>query len=172
MSDDLLREAEMGEDDPNDIDADTLDEVVDRIKVSYRADAEERLRRVKDEHERTFSVFAAEKQAEILRVETIERTTAEKIRRQDLAIEGRARTWASFVTRGLQWFIAAILIVGAIALIIGHPFHNDWLGIGFGVAVIVFVLLELIGILHHVSEWRTELEVKLRSRLRVWLIGE
>jgi len=46
MSDRLLREAESTEEDIGDIDAVTLDEVVDRVKASYAADSEKRLQAV------------------------------------------------------------------------------------------------------------------------------
>jgi hypothetical protein len=172
MSDRLLREAEMEEDDPSDIDAVTLDEAVERVKASYGAKAEERVRVVTDEYERKLSETAEQAQAEISRVETVKRTMAETMRRRELKIEGRVQAWASGVTRGLQWLIAGIVLVGAVALIIGHPFHGGLLGIAVGVAVIIFVGLELVGILRHVSEWRASFEVRLRTRFRVWLLGD
>jgi len=183
MSDRLLREAEMEGDDPNDIDAVTLDDIVERVRASYGASADERVHTVTEEYERKVSETEARAQAAvseaearaqeaISRGETAERTAAEVLRRRELAIEGRARKWASWISRGLQWLVAAILVAGAGALIIGHPFLGGGVGFVVGFLVVVFVVLELVGILRHVSEWRATLDLRLRTRLRNWLSGD
>jgi ABC-type transport system involved in cytochrome bd biosynthesis fused ATPase/permease subunit len=172
MSDRLLVEAEMEEDDPSDIDAVTLDEVVERVKESYGSQAEERVRGVTNEYQRRLAETEARAQAATVHAEAVERTIAEKMRRRELAIEGRSRAWARLVTRSFQYLIAAIVVAGAIALISGHPFHGGLLGIVVGVAIVVFVVLELIGILRHLSDWRASFEVRLGIRLRGWLSGD
>src|SRR2546428_2148014 len=100
MSDRLLREAE--EEDPSDIDAVTLDEIVDRVKESYSAKAEERVLEIKEQYDsRLAEVEARERAAS---------AEAEKGRRQELLREERARGWARLISRVLY------LIVGALAL--------------------------------------------------------
>ncbi len=183
MSDRLLSEAEMEEDDPNDIDAVTLDDIVERVRATYGARADEQVHRVTEEYERRISETEAQAKAVVAeagtqaqeamsRAETAERTAAEALRRVELAMEGRAQKWASWICRVLQWLAAAILVAGAAALILGHPLHGGTLGVVVGVLVVVFVALELVGILRHVSEWRSAFELRLRMRFRNWLSGD
>jgi hypothetical protein len=170
MSDRLLRDVE--EDDPSDIDAATLDEVVERVKESYGARADARVQEVAGEYERRLADLEAKTRAESERASAAERTASESARRRELVIEGRARTYAGGITRGVGWIVSTLVIAGALALIVGHPFHPGWLGVALGVAVVVFVLLELIGILRHVSDWRSSVETRLTRRFRTWLGGD
>jgi hypothetical protein len=170
MSDRLLRDVE--EDDPSDIDAATLDEVVERVKESYGARADARVQEVAGEYERRLADLEAKARAESERASAAERTASESTRKRELAIDGRARTYARGMTRGVSWIVSTLVIAGALALIVGHPFHPGWLGVALGVAVVVFVLLELIGILRHVSDWRSSVETRLTRRFRTWLGGD
>ena len=77
-----------------------------------------------------------------------------------------------------SWVLASrrrsclVLAVGAIALIAQHPLHDGGL-IEYGIvaAVGVFVVLELVGILSHVSHITMSLETRLKRRIRDWLDG-
>lgn len=162
MSDRLLREAE-GED-PSDVDAVTLDEIVDRVKESYAAKAEERILEITEQYDSRLAEVAARERAAS--------AEAEKGRRQELLREERARGWARFISRALYLIVSALVLAGAVALIVGHPFHTGWFGVLLGIAVVVFVCLELLGILRHVSEWRALMEVRLTRRFRDWLSGD
>lgn len=168
MSDRLLREAELEEDDPSDIDAATLDEVVERVKLSYGARAEEDIRTVSAEYEAKL----AQATSHLEEVGTAQRTMAERLRQQELRIEGRAKAMARRATGGLQWLVVALVVVGAAALILGHPFHSGWPGALLGLAMVVFVVLELVGILRHVRDARAELETRMSTRIRRWLGGD
>ncbi len=170
MSDRLLREVE--DHDPEDVDAATLDEVVERVKDSYGARSEERVRNVSGEYEARLADLDAKLRAETERADAVERTASEKARRREMAIEGRARAIARWLTRAVAWVVTALVIAGAGALIVGHPLQAGWLGAGVGAAVVVFVLLELAGILRHVSEWRSSTETRLIRRFRTWLGGD
>ena len=172
MSDKLLKEAEIEDDDPSDIDAVTLDEIVDRVKASYGAKAVERVQEVETNLGRKLNEAEAAKREAILLAESIKHTAAEEVRRRDLVIEGRARVWACIVTRGIQWLVAAAVIGGAVVLIMVHPFHSGWIAMLIGIPVVVFVTLEMFGILRHESEWRTSFEARLATRFRAWLVGE
>jgi hypothetical protein len=158
MSDRLLRDAEFEEDDPSDIDASTLDEIVDRVTSTYAAGVRQEIEAVRGEY--------ATKLAE---VEERERTAAEQVRRRSMVIEGRARTWGRRLARSAQWMAVILVVAGALALITGHPFHGGWVGSAIGLAVVVFVTLELAGILKHVSEWGALMEARLTTRFRDWL---
>jgi hypothetical protein len=160
MSDRLLRDAEFEEGDPSDIDASTLDEIVDRVKATYAADAEQEVEAVRGAYE-----------AKMAELEARARTAAERERRLSMAVEGRARTWGRRVARTALWTGVAIVVAGALALIIGHPFHGGWLGGVIGLAVVMFVIAELAGILNHLHDWTTQLQTELTIRFRGWLGG-
>ncbi len=177
MSDRLLREAEEG--DPSDIDAVTLDEIVDRVKDSYAAEAEGRIGEITRQYESKLEERAEEitkqyesKLEDLATRERAASAEAEKGRRYALAIEGRARGWARLISRGVHLILSAAVLGGAVALIVGHPFHTGWVGILLGIAVVVFVCLELLGILRHVGEWRLLMEVRLTRRFRDWLSAD
>ena len=172
MSDRLLREAEVDKDDPNDIDAVTLDEIVDRVTVSYAADAKERVRVVTEKFETKRAELEARERAATARADAAESTAAEQARRHALVVDGRARAWARFVTRSVKLLMIILVGAGAVALITGHPFHSGWVGLVIGFTVVLFVTLELLGILRHVSEWAESMEAHLTRRFRDWLTGD
>ena len=172
MSDGLLRDAEFEEDDPADIDAVTLDEVVSRVTESYAASAEERVRTLANEYDKKLAQTRAAERAALERAESAERTASEAARRRDLLVEGRARTWARGLTRGMKWTATFVVLGGAITVIFGHPFHGGWIGVALGLGVVVFVCLEAMGILGHVSGWCDGTEVQMTRRFREWLEGD
>lgn len=172
MSDQLLRDAEILEEDPTDIDAATLDEVVERVTASYSAKAEVERQRIVDEYERKLAELKEKESSAIAKAEQAQLTLAEETRRRVLSIEGRARRWARLLTISVQWIIRALVIAGAVALIIAHPLHGGWLDIVLGAAVVVFVFLELAGILKHLSNLRASTESRLTRTFRQWLEGE
>ena len=158
MSDRLLVEAEFDEDDPNDIDATTLDEVVNRVTATYTANADARMESLKGDYE-----------AKLNEMQKQLRAATEEGRRHALAIEGRARTLARRTSQGIRWGTAILLFAGAFSLITGHPFQSGWIGAVIGFAVVLFVLLELVGILRHVAEWGDLLESAMTKHFRNWL---
>ncbi|MBU2585501.1 MAG: hypothetical protein KKH32_09240 [Bacteroidetes bacterium] len=179
LSDQLLRDAETAQDDPTDIDAVTLDEVVDRVKASYSAKAEQERQMLASEFEGKLDQYKAkldelearEREA-TARAKQAEHTAAEEMRKRVLAIEGRARRWARRISKVIQWLVTAFVAIGAVILIFAHPFHTDWLGIVFGLAVVVFVVLEVAGILKHLSDLRLSIETRLAIVFRHWLGGD
>lgn len=172
MSDRFLREAELDEDDPDDIDAGTLDEVVERVRAQYGADADMRIRQACEEYERRIAEAARAAMAEASEARRAAGGIAEELRRRDLALEGRASTWARRVVGGLYWLVLALVIVGAIAAVVSYSFRGGWLSVLVGLAVIVLAVLELCGVLGHLSAIRASLETRLRRKLRDWLSGE
>ncbi len=172
MSDQLLTEIDLEGEDPDDIDATTLDEVVDRVTATYAAEAKEKVQAVSSEYEGKLAESESRRRAASDRADAAERSAAQAKRRRELAIEGRARTWARRVTNGIKWTATVLLICGALALIAGHPFHGGWLGLILGLAVVLFVFLELVGVLKHVSDWSALLEARLTVYFRKWLSPE
>ena len=171
-SDELLRDAELEATDFGDVDTETLDEVVERVKSEYAVDAEERVRNITERYEHKLMEVEAHEQNAIANAEGAARTTSEELRRRGLFNEGRARRWARLVGLGIKTALGVVLAVGAVALIAQHPLHDSGLiEYGIGAAVGVFVLLELLGILRHVSHMTMSLECRLKRRFRNWLDG-
>lgn len=172
MSDGLLRDAEVEEDDPSDIDAVTLDEIINRVVSTYAAKEDERVQTLTNNYEGKLAEAEAKAREAVEHADEVERTAAEKLRRRVLSIEGRARTWARRMTRSVQWTVSILLVAGALALITGYPFHSGLIGIVVGLAVVVFVALELAGNLRHVSRWGALMEARMTRHFRDWLGGD
>ena len=167
MSDRVLRDVEY--DDPADLDAVTLDDVVERVKESYRAKSDAKVQEITEEYAAKLAELEARAQAESERASEAEHTASEHARKRELAVERRAQTLARRIALGTSWLVGALVIAGAVTSICGHPFHLTGAGIVIALSVVVFVLLELVGILRHVSEWRSEMEAYLTKRFRTWL---
>ncbi len=172
MSDRLLKDVEIEQSDPSDIDAVSLDEVVDRVRASYATQAEERIRAISDEYNRKLADLQASEDQAVRRANELQRTTAEAARRRDVLLDGRAQRLARLVAGSVEGAMVLVACGGAVALVVGHPFHAGWPGIVVGVAVVCFVALELGGILRHVRGLRASTETALRRRFRIWLEGE
>jgi hypothetical protein len=172
MSDRLLRDAEVEEDDPSDIDAVTLDEIVDRVTSTYAAKATEGAQELTNTYEGKLAEAEAKAREALAHAIEAERTAAEQLRRRVLTIEGRARSWAQCISRSAKGLVFIPLLAGAVALITGHPVHSGGAGVMIGLAVTVFVILELMGILRHVSEWGALMETRLTRCFRDWLLGD
>ena len=187
MTDELLAEIE----DDDDMDASTLDEVVDRVRNTYEAAAAQRMavyekeatKRIAEYEEEVKNRLAqggkelsdrANEVSQELARETLRATRAERevqaraeaYRRLKLAMEGRANLLARLIARSAYQVVGFIAICGAAALVIGHPIKSGVLGILIAVAVIVFVMLEFLGILHHMTYLSGRLERVLLPRLR------
>ena len=171
-SDEVLRDVEFEANDPRDIDAETLDEVVERVKSRYAEDSEQRLQRVTENYEVKLTEVRTHERNAVASAEAAEQTAAEKLRRHDILNEGRAQRWAHCVGLGIKATLGIVLAVGAIALIAQHPLHDGGL-IEYGIvaAVGVFVVLEFFGILSHVSHLTMWLETHLKRAFRDWLDG-
>ena len=105
----------------------------------------------------------------IAKADETERGAAERLRRMRLALEGRARRLANGCANAAYWVGVLMLLLGALALIIGHPFHSGWAGLTVAAAVILFIVLETFGVLHHARELRDELEARLAQKFGRWL---
>jgi capsular polysaccharide biosynthesis protein len=181
VSDQVLKDAEL-DDSGDDMDAVTLDEVVERVKADYGADAERRVCEIQEEYEsRLAEVQAkagseaakamAEARAQKVRAEVKERSAAEVLRRHELAVSFRARRWAKRMVACVYWFLVAAVMAGEVAILLSFPFTGDWLGILIGVGVVVATGVGAVGLLRHLSELRIRMEEKLQTRLRNWLLG-
>jgi hypothetical protein len=169
MSDSLLRDAENPDEDPDDIDAVTLDQIVDRVKTSYAADAESKIRALKETYDQEISQ-SREKHAEAVRLaEKSHLDSIETSTRNNAFIEDRANSLARIFRIICQIIANIVLLAGATAIIREHPIQTTLVGIGTLCAVVVFVLLEFVALRSHVSSSLTRLEIWARGKIVTWL---
>jgi hypothetical protein len=169
MLDRALKTAEFDSDDPDEVDVATLDEVVERVKASYSADAERRVQRAEEEKATVLADAEQRTQLAIERADAAERFAAESARKRAIRIRSRAATWARYVRLGLQWCVNLVLVVGALALLTEHYFHPGAVGIVIACCLILFVLFEFIAVRRHVFGWVEELEASIRDRVAEFL---
>lgn len=166
MSDQLLHEIEIG--DPGDPDAHSLDEVVDRVKESYgyKVDAVTKL------YEEKIRVVGEQLNLANERKEEIQLSVVENQRRIELHLDGKARKIAHTISLPVYWGFSIMLIAGAFVVLISHPLHAGWFRIFLFLCVCLFLLLELIGLLHHGKQINAALEQKMTKKFRNWLGGD
>jgi predicted transcriptional regulator len=187
VSDRLLHDAETDEDDPNDVDAGTLDEVVDRVVAEYRSQAAERIAQAQatadarvTKAETTAATQAAERiaqaqataDARVTKAETTARNASETLRRRNLQLEGRARRLGSSVAGLFYWILVILVVIASFTAILHYSFEQGWIGVFLGAAVLVFLGLETVGILGHVRSMRLSAESRLYHLLRDLLSGD
>jgi len=171
MSDQLLAEAALS-DDPEDMDATTLDDIVERVTTAYADEALKRIEVVRNEYEERLREAQAGGRAAIERADAVARMSAEEIRRRDVLIEGRARNWARSLTLIIKGVAVGLVAVGFVLLLAERPVQKSWTSIALLVAVAVFISLEFFGVLKHLSDLCALLEAHLVTRFRLWLSGE
>ncbi|HVS82992.1 MAG TPA: hypothetical protein VHE60_14790 [Pyrinomonadaceae bacterium] len=187
MTDELLGDI----DDDDILDASTLDEVVERVRSTYEAEASKRVAEYEAEATKRIAEHETEAKhrlAEVgkqvseqenqvtqqiaqatLRVSEVEKDVhakTEAYRRLKLAIEGKASSLAHLMARTTFQLVGILVICGALVLIIGHPIQGGLWGTLIALPVIVFVLMEFLGILHHMTQLSSGLEARLLPRLR------
>ena len=180
MTDDLLSTAENAADDTLMLDSTTLDEVIDRVRSSYERESKrliEEYRGEVDSHiseaDTRFTDLEAESRRLLSEAEARERAAAEDNRRLKLTIEGNA----TLLARIIGWVVAAALsfpvVIGALALIVEHSISGGLVGLIVGIALIIFVVMEMLGIIvGHISHVRLWVEGRVLSPCRRWLGAE
>jgi len=97
------------------------------------------------------------------------RNFAEEYERLKSVVDGRV-FWIARMISGLTFLIiSALIIIGAIEVMLGHPIHSGIANIALGGSVVVFVIMELFGVLSHLGSLRAKLESVLTPRLRRFL---
>lgn len=94
------------------------------------------------------------------------RNFAEEYERLKSAVDGRVSWIARMISKTTFFIISMLLIIGAIEVMLVHPIHSGILNVVLGVSVIVFVLTELLGVLHHLGSLRAKLESVILPKLR------
>lgn|SRR5882724_4289545 len=180
MTDDLLSSVDATTDDNEIVDVTTLDEVVSRVRSSYEEESKRLIGEYKAQADSQVSAadtrlidLETEARRLLSEAEARERATAEDNRQLKITIEGNA----TLLARIIGWVAAAIsslpVIVGAIALIIERSISGGIIGISVGIALVIFVLLEMLGILgEHVSHARLWIEGRVLPHCRRMLGAE
>lgn len=96
----------------------------------------------------------------------------EEYQRLKSVVEGRALYFAKIISGTTFRILSILIMIGAIGLILGHPFHGGLIDVIIGVAIIVFVLIEIFGILQHLAHLRSNLQSWILPRLRRFLGAE
>lgn len=171
-ADRLLHEAELDEDDPDDIDASTLDEVVDRVISHYREEAEKSVELASELYEQRIAKTQTARDLRAMKAEEEARNISEELRRRNAAIDERARKWANKVVSVVYWICVVLVLIGSLAVTVSYSFSGGWIGIVIGSTVILLAILEIVGVLSHLRVLRTNVEIWLRRRYRTWLEGD
>jgi len=168
MTDDLLSGAEATTDDNEIVDVTTLDEIIKRVQSGYEEVSKRLIEEYKSKADLRVSEadgrvvdLHAESQRLLSEAEERERKTAEDNRQLRLTIEGNA----TLLARILGWSVAVIIslpvIAGGVALIVERSMSGGVIGVMIGAAIVVFVMLEMLGIL-----------VEHVTRVRLWVEGK
>jgi hypothetical protein len=165
LVDRLLSEAELMDGDSGP-DAEALDDVVERVKASYAEEAKRHIATV--EAARDAALAAAQEREGTLAREAV--SSAERLREVELSLDGRARSIARRIAAAARWGLSVVVLAGAAAIAVAHPAHRGWIGFLIAGVVVVFLILEVLGIMHHLAERTQRLEVWLTTRLRHWLV--
>ena len=136
------------EDREEDIDADSLTEVVERVKDGYRQEAEKKI----------IDITRQKEQSDSKQLSTVNH------------IKSRIETISYIISSGFFWVAAAIVLVGVFySLPLGLKITNLALLICFWIAVIFVTCLTVLGRLYGTN--LKQLQLKIQQWLIKWLIG-
>ena len=180
MSDNLLREAEDSADNPDDVDAVTLNEIVERVMNTYasnaaleiqavKSDYEEKIKNLSEMSQAQLGAISAENQAKISALSTENQKKVDAVRRQQAFNEKRSRSLARFAKLVIQVFTNLVVLAGAWNIIREHSVEKTWTGRVTLGTVCAFVFLELIGLRDHISEWLNQFESWASNKILSWL---
>lgn len=145
MTDQLLARYEDDEAGKSD---ETLDEVVQKVRSSYRAEVDAQII-----------------QATRGRDDAVERE--KELRRR---VDGRIKKLAKWVSQASFWIVGGVVCAGAVAIGASHGVKGGIVAFAVAGAIAVFLFLEVRGILGHLEGWRVHLEDKMIALLRNWLL--
>lgn len=149
LSDSVLVEMEDREED---MDADSLDEVVERVKDGYRQDSEKKIVDITRQKEQSDSTYLS----------TLNH------------IKSRIQTISYVISRGVFWIAATVILVGVFLMMpIGLRINNLLLLICFWIVVIFVSCSTVLSLFYgiHLQQLRDNLQLKIQQYLNKWLIG-
>jgi hypothetical protein len=131
------------EGDHSDPDATTLDEIIEKVKVSYQ---EQSLNKV----------ASLEEEKKLIEAKAGE--TNERLKLLHNRIGRNAKFVAKIIAGAITYGISIAVIIGVVFIAVSHEFHQGALGIFLGICLILFLLLELVGVLSHVRHLCNKVE--------------
>ncbi|MBL7951100.1 MAG: hypothetical protein JNM62_05215 [Flavobacteriales bacterium] len=160
MSDKLLAEIDLTEN-PEDVDATDLDEVVERVKAAYQVGHQDVVNELTTSYEARLRDTEGQAAAAKRKLEETKLSAEQREGRVLLAIQARSRKLARFAIAALRIVVSVLVCFGAYHLVFGHHFEPTWWGkLGF-VCIALFILLETWGIVMHSKELFNRWELKL-----------
>jgi len=139
-------------------DASTLTEIVNRVKETYRLEAEAMIQRIKQEATEQISAAHADKDK-----------TEKENRALVLTLRGKARSVSLIIGRIFFVLSVLILVVGPVLL------GTIITGLAYYIVSAFVWIAGVFGLLFggYVQQWRNSLEISIEKKLRVWLgVGE
>lgn len=157
-------------DDEEDVDAETVQDVIDCVKEEYAEEALRVAHKAIEEKEKGVAAEASRAHVALERA----RRSEEQSRQHDLRIiqkaEGIARLVGFFFYWGSGVIALVAMLVGSTSLASGfHPVVGVLFGVGIGVAVFISFLSSFAGI--SVKDLRRRVEYYLSERIRTWWLA-
>jgi len=162
-----------------DVDARTLDDVIERVKTSYSAAASAEIAAAKVSADARIASALAERDAAVADARNVDKVATnsaisarEKARELQLRVERQSGLAASVLSAVLSVGPALGAVIGAGVLI-----RHYWTDLGHAtragaILVVMFLVLETIGVLGHVKHAREWFREWLHIRIRRWWIGQ
>jgi hypothetical protein len=88
-----------------------------------------------------------------------------------LISEVAGQEWSRLLRRVLVWALAGLVLLGAAEIFLGHHLPNGPSRYLVAGAILVFLMLEIAGVLHHISHLGTWIETKSAKWLREYFDG-
>lgn len=145
LSDLYLSEAES--ENVEDLDANTLDEIVERIQSS-----------LSEKYDAELAKISKQIEDQKARADIAEREIAN--RAQHMA--ERSQRWSSNLATAVYWSALTVAILGSVLLIREYTYRIEPLGVLAGTALILVVLAEIYGVFTHLRQFRRWLAQGLR----------
>jgi hypothetical protein len=167
LSDRLLRDAEAaGPDEP---DAATMDEIVDRVRAHYSAEADEKVERAREDARMARTQLTAAENA----ASEAKRAAAEREAHMQEAMSRRAADIAKRVALTVYIFLLLIAGAGSAALIVFHheSVGSTVLGSLLFVFVLAYVLLDVAHLIQFAGDFRLHLEGSIKEVVLKFLRG-
>ena len=171
LSDQSLRGAELVRGDEADLDAGTLDEVIERVSTDYRIENECNMHEIVEQYERRIAKERTAARERVREADIVASESAEELRRRDRTLDERAGRLARRLTGSLYWTIASVVVLGSAAAVVNYAFRGGWIGVISGGAVLVVMVLEFLGVLRHLRTSRDRLRDRMKRRFVKLLKG-
>jgi hypothetical protein len=157
-------------------DAATFSEIIERVKAAHQEDARVEIAAGQSAARNAIAATDA-RTNESLRLAAMETAEAnksalharERLSAAKDAVAQKAQQWATRITWALFIPLGILVFAGAASVLLSHEFHPGRWGIVLMVAVGVFLFLELVGVLDHLTKARKRLEKTIAEALRKYL---